>query len=105
MLRHELREEICQLRTHSLKRKLLQGALFGFGDNRGARIGILQHVEPEGSYFTDRAPFATSFWERDSFNRAISAYTNGPAEKRVPCDLARHATPIQLQNNLMPGDF
>src|SRR5947207_7886686 len=42
MLRRELREEICQLRTDNSKRKLIEGALLRFGDNRGARIGIFQ---------------------------------------------------------------
>ncbi|PYK23405.1 MAG: hypothetical protein DME52_12780, partial [Verrucomicrobia bacterium] len=33
VLRRELREEICQLRTHCLKRELLQGALLRFSDD------------------------------------------------------------------------
>jgi hypothetical protein len=44
--------------------------------------------------------FAAGFWERGSFNRAISADQNGTAEKRVARNLPALAA-VELQNNFM----
>src|SRR5438477_4431872 len=95
-LKHKSREEVCELGSHGLKGKLLQRALLRFGHDRGAGINVVQQLQRDGSDFVDRASFATGFWKRDSFNRAVSARANHPAKKHVTRDLSRHSATVEL---------
>src|SRR6266480_1739044 len=87
----------------SLKRKPLQRALLRVSDHRGMRLGIFQQFECDRSDLADFPSNATSFWESDSFNRTIAADANRSAKKCVARYLARDATAVELQNDLMSG--
>ena len=86
-----------------LKRKPLQRVLLRVSNHLGTRLGIFQQLECDRSDLADFPSDATSFRESDSFNRTIAADANRSAKKCVARHLARDATAVELQNDLMPG--
>jgi hypothetical protein len=86
-----------------LKGEPLQCERLRFGYDCGTRLAISQQVKADSRDFANLTAFAASLWKCNSFNRAVAANANGPAEKRVACHLAGHVAVIQLQNKFMPG--
>src|SRR5206468_10043916 len=74
----ELGEKVCELQTHRLKGELLQCELLRFNQNYRPRLGVIQQDECDSRDFATPTAFAASFWEHDSFNRAIAAYADIP---------------------------
>ena len=66
---------------------------------------VSQQTERGLSDLVDGAGETGDFRKSEAIDRAISADAGNPAKQRVARDLSRNKTGIELEDDLMPGDF
>ena len=98
-------EKVFELLCDDFKRQLLRGDGLHLGNRFLIMRPVSQQTERGLSDLVDGAGETAAFRKSETIDRAISSDARNTAKQGVAGDLSRNKTGIELEDDLMPGDF